>query len=99
MSKVEPIRNMNDVYRMEDKLLQLGTPRGDRMFMMFEVGIFMGLRIGDMLQLRIGDIRHKDSYTFKPQKTDERHRDGELMPGYRAKELTCTISPALRRAV
>lgn len=100
MGKVEPIRKMADVYRIEDTLFKLGTPRGDRMFLLFEVGIFLGLRIGDMLKLRVGDIRGKDTYTFVPEKTDERrHKDGTPYKNYRPKKLTITIPAELRKVV
>lgn len=97
--KVEPIRDMQKIYDIEDKLFAIRSPRGDRMFLMFEVGIYMGMRIGDMLELRVGDIRGKDTYTFKPQKTDSRKKNGEPLKNYKPKTLTYTIPPTLRNVV
>lgn len=93
--KVEPIRDQRDIERIEDMLFALDTARGNRMFVMFEVGIFLGLRIGDMLQLRVGDIRGKETYTFYPQKTDSR----KGVENYKAKRLLVTIPPELRNVV
>lgn len=92
MAKVEPIRNLNEIEQIEDKLFSLGTERADRMFVMFEVGIFLGVRIGDMIRMKVGDIRGKETYRFIPEKTDT-HAGAK---NYKAKELTLTIPPELR---
>lgn len=98
--KVEPIRDKRDIERIEDILFAINTPKGNRMFVMFEVGIYLGLRIGDMLTLKVGDIRGKQGFYFTPQKTDERHRkDGSLNPKWKAKRLYVTIPPELRNIV
>ena len=97
--KVEPIRNKRDIYEIEDRLFSLQTARGERMFLMFEVGIFLGMRIGDMLQMKVGDIRGKESYTFTPQKTDTHVVNGVQSVNYRPKVLTVTIPPELRKVV
>lgn len=97
--KVEPIRDKRDIKRIEDKLFAINTPKGNRMFVMFEVGIYLGMRIGDMLELRVGDIRGKEGYTFTPQKTDERKKNGKPDPSYRAKKVYLTIPPELRSIV
>lgn len=95
MSKVEPIRDQREIQRIEDELLRIGTEKSLRMFCMFETGIYLGLRIGDMLKLRVGDIRGKQDFTFFPEKTS--HRAGR--DRYRAKKITVTIAPELRRMV
>lgn len=95
MAKVEPIRKQEDIQRIEDMLFSLDTPRGDRMFCMFEIGIYMGLRIGDMIKLRVGDIRGKEDYTFTPEKTDTR----KDRVNWKAKKLTVTIAPEMRNMV
>ena len=97
--KVEPIRDKSDIKRIEDKLFALDTPKGNRMFVMFEVGIYLGMRIGDMLKLRVGDIRGKEGYTFFPEKTDSRKKDGKEDPSYRPKKVYLTIPPELRNVV
>jgi integrase len=95
MAKVEPIRKQEDIQKIEDLLFSMHTPRGDRMFCMFEIGIYMGLRIGDMIKMRVGDVRGKYEYTFIPEKTDSR-RD---RVNWRAKKLTVTIAPEMRNMV
>lgn len=97
--RVEPIRDKQMIYRIEDRLFSIKTAHGARMFLMFETGIYLGMRIGDMLQMRVGDIRGKEVFTFTPQKTDERHKDGEPVKGYRPKVLTYTIPPTYRNVV
>ena len=95
MAKVQPIRDKAKIEEIEDRLFAVGTPRGDRMFAMFDVGIYMGMRIGDMLKLKVGDIRGKSEYTFFPEKEDAyRNR-----PTHKPKKLTYTIGPELRRLV
>lgn len=95
MAKVQPIRDQEEIQRIEDTLLEINTPKAIRMYCMFEVGIYLGMRIGDMIKLRVGDIRGKDDLTFTPEKTSTRKgRDN-----YRAKKLTVTIAPEIRKMV
>lgn len=93
--RVEPIRSEAEIIRIEDTLFNLDTVRGDRMFVMFEVGIHMGMRIGDMLELRVGDIRGKDYYEFDPQKT----RTHKNIINYKAKHLRLPVAATLRKMV
>jgi len=95
MAKVQPIRDQDEIQRIEDKLLEINTPKSIRMYCMFEIGIYLGMRIGDMIKLRVGDIRGKDDLTFVPEKTS--HRAGR--DNYRAKKLTVTIAPEVRKMV
>ena len=95
MAAVEPIRSAAEIERIEDLLFALDTPRGRRMFLMFEVGIMLGMRIGDMIKLRVGDLRGQQLLRFTPEKTDT-HGDS---PRYRAKQLALEISPSLRQVV
>lgn len=95
MSKVQPIRDQEDIQRIEDKLLAINTPKSIRMYCMFEIGIYLGMRIGDMIRLRVGDIRGKDDLTFTPEKTSSRAG----RENWRAKKLTVTIAPEIRKMV
>lgn len=99
--RVEPIRDKQMIYRIEDKLFANKTAHGARMFLMFETGIYLGMRIGDMLQMKVGDIRGKEVFTFMPEKTDERidKKTGERVKGFRPKVLTYTIPPTYRNVV
>lgn len=101
MSKVQPIRDLDKIAEIEDMLFGIGTPRGYRMFVMFEVGIYLGLRIGDMLKLRVGDIRGKETFTFMPEKEDVYHnrKTGEVVESHKPKVLTLTIAGELRNTI
>lgn len=89
-AKMEPIRDMDTVHDIEITLSNLDDEHGRRLFLMFEIGIRLGLRIGDLLQLRVGDIRGKTSYTYRPAK--QRHKNGG-----RGVTITLTIEPKLRK--
>ena len=89
-AKMQPIRDMAAVNDIEITLSKRDDEHGRRMFLMFEIGIRLGLRIGDLLQLRVGDIRGKSEYTYRPGK--QRHKGGG-----RGVTITATIEPTLRR--
>ena len=95
MARVQPIRSQEDIQRIEDRLLDIGTEKALRIYSMFEIGIYLGMRIGDMINLRVGDLRDREELTFTPQKTS--HRAG--FEHYRAKKLTLTIAPEIRKMV
>lgn len=84
MIAVEPIRDMDKVCEIEERLAVLDTERGKRMYMLYLCGIYLGLRISDLLRLRVRDLRG-DSLTMKEKKT--------------RKMTTLPISDVLRRAV
>lgn len=86
--RMQPIRDKKTLDDIERTLAKLTTPRGRRMFLLWEVGIRMGFRISDLLPLHVGDLRGKKSYTYLPQK--QRHKKG-------ARPITATIEPALRK--
>lgn len=95
MAKVQPIRDQDEIQRIEDKLLEMNTPKAIRMYSMFEIGIYLGMRIGDIIKLKVGDLRGREEMTFIPEKTSRRAgRDN-----YRAKKLTVTIAPEIRKMV
>ena len=89
---MQPIRDMKKIEDIQVTLSKLTDPRGRRMFLLFEVGIRLGLRIGDMLELRVGDLRGKQSYTYRPAK--QQHKNGG-----RGVVITATIEPALRKII
>ena len=71
-AKMQPIRDMAAVNDIEITLSKRDDEHGRRMFLMFEIGIRLGLRLRDLLQLRVGDIRGKSEYTYRPGK--QRHK-------------------------
>lgn len=64
MNKVEPIRNKNDLKKVEQILA-----RNPRDLLMFTVGTNCGLRISDILALNVGDVRGKNYIQIKEKKT------------------------------
>ena len=66
-TKVEPIRNLEDIKAIKD-LLQ-NQPRN---LLLFTMGINNGLRIGDLLKIKVKDVqdlKSGDTLTVKEQKT------------------------------
>lgn len=90
--KMQPIRDIKKIEDIQVTLSKLTDPRGRRMFLLFEVGIRLGLRIGDMLELRVGDLRGKQTYTYRPAK--QRHKNGG-----RGVTIPATIDPYLRKVI
>lgn len=70
--EVEPIRNKKDIEKIKQFL---AGKENKRDYMLFVVGINVGLRAGDLLSLRIKDItsnkKIKDSVTIQEEKTDK----------------------------
>lgn len=91
--KVEPIRDKDDVERIEKLLAAINTDHGDRLLLLFECGIYLGMRIGDMLRLRVGDLRGVEMLEYTPQKTRNRGRGGK------GKRLRIYVDSHLRTAV
>ncbi len=69
MNRVEPIRDAEIIHAMEERLAALDTPRGCRMYLMFECGIYLGLRISDLRQIKVKDVRGRDVFIAREQKT------------------------------
>lgn len=89
--RMEPIRDAEKVHQIEVALSRMTSARGRRMFLLWEVGVRLGLRIGDLVELKVKDLRGKKSYTFIPQKT--RKTKKKPMP------VTVTLDPYLRRII
>lgn len=66
----QPIRDLNTVLRITQEMSRLkDTPRGRRAFLLWIVGVHMGMRISDIVDLKVGDLR-KDYYTYLPHKQE-----------------------------
>lgn len=76
--EVEPIKNIKDIAKIKQYLIGKENKRD---FMLFVVGINVGLRAGDLLNLRIKDVLQDnkivDRVTINEEKTDKR-REFEL---------------------
>lgn len=65
MHIVEPIRNINDIKRIEEIL----TQKGLRDLLIFIIGTNCGLRISDILALNVGDVRGRTHVQIVEKKT------------------------------
>lgn len=65
MNYVEPIKDMNKVHEMIERLSLLDQ----KYKVMFMLGVYTALRISDILQLKVKDVRNKQGITLREQKT------------------------------
>lgn len=69
--EVEPIKNVKDIQTIKRYLF--GKPN-KRDYVLFVVGINVGLRAGDLLQLKISDALNPDGIVWKEEKTGKTRR-------------------------
>ena len=67
-AQLQPIRDAEKVHDVTVALSRLDGFRGNRMFLLWVVGINLGLRIGDLIDLKVGDVRDAAVYTYMPHK-------------------------------
>lgn len=89
-TQLQPIRNIKTVFEVGETLRTMDTPRGRRMYMLWIVGVNMGMRISDIVDLKVGDIRGRTEYTYLPHKQEHKRR---------ARSITIPIPEDVRRAV
>ena len=75
MNLVEPIRDLNKVEEMKKVLLEQG--KGKRNYLIFKVGINIGIRVSDIIKLKVSDIRYengtmRDDITIIEKKTNKK---------------------------
>lgn len=70
MNTVEPIRNIEDLKKIERILKRQGL----RNLLLFTVGTNCGLRISDILNLNVADVRHRDYIDIIERKTNKAKR-------------------------
>lgn len=85
MNLVQPIRNKKQISDM----LYILKNSSDRDYMMFNVGIGIGIRISDILPLKKSDVAYDHLY-IKEKKTGKRKR--QLIPPQLRKELNQYVS-------
>lgn len=56
MNKVVPIRDPEKLKEIQEDLALATDKHGERMFLLFEVGIHTGLRISDLVRLRVRNV-------------------------------------------
>lgn len=64
MSTVEPIRNLNDLRKLEQIL-----SRNQRDLLLFAIGTNCGLRVSDILSLDVDDVKEKNFIQLTEKKT------------------------------
>lgn len=65
MSTVEPIRNKEEIKRVENFLAH----QSQRNLLLFTLGVNSGLRISDLLALNVGDVRKRTYIQLREKKT------------------------------
>lgn len=65
MTTVEPIRNKEDIVKVEKVLAEMGQ----RELLLFTIGTNCGLRISDILRLNVENVRNKTHIQITEQKT------------------------------
>lgn len=70
MDIVEPIRNKKEIEQV--KLILKKQRKRD--YLLFLIGINVGLRISDILKLKVDDVKDKDYIVLKEQKTNKRKK-------------------------
>ena len=85
--QMQPIRDLNKVHDITVTLSWLDTPHGERMYLLWLVGLNLGLRISDLVDLKVGDLRGQMAFTYLPKK--QAHKRG-------ARKITIPIPKELR---
>lgn len=70
MNTVQPIRNKKQIQAMKTLLKE----KNEKYYIMYIIGINVGLRISDILQLRVSDVIDTDHITIKEKKTNKTKR-------------------------
>ena len=70
MNTVQPIRDKKKIQIMKTMLKN----KDEKYYIMFIVGINVGLRISDILTLRVSDVYEQDHVTIYEDKTDKKKR-------------------------
>ena len=70
--KVEPIRDKQLIRDILKALSADRSPAGERRYLMFATGIYLGRRIGDMLRLKVGDVQGRRTLDIVEQKTGKK---------------------------
>lgn len=70
MELVQPLRDKKHIEDMKRELLKSGY----RDYMLFVLGINIGLRISDILKLKVRDVKNQTHIIIKEQKTDKSKR-------------------------
>lgn len=67
--RVEPIRDKELIRKTVELLREDPSPQGNRRYLMFLSGIYLGRRICDYQRMRVGDVLGKERLTIREKKT------------------------------
>ena len=81
MKTVQPIREKKKIAIMKTLLKE----KDEKYYLMFRIGINVGLRVSDVISLKTGDIRAKTHVTIVEKKTGKTKRF--LIPSSLQKEI------------
>ena len=87
--QMQPIRDLDTVHDMTVTLSKLDTARGRRMFLLWIVGVNLGLRVSDLVDLKVKDMRGTE-FSYIPKK--QAHKKG-------VRKITIPIPAAVRKVV
>ena len=68
MTTVESIKSLKDIHNMENILKETNL----RDYVLFKLGINLGLRISDLLNLNVADIKNKNIISLIEKKTKKK---------------------------
>lgn len=88
--QMQPIRELEKVHDMTVTLSKRKDARGQRMFLMWVVGINMGFRVSDLVDLKVGQLRDESAFTYLPKK--QSHKSG-------ARPITVPVPAAVRKVL
>lgn len=85
MNTVQPIRDLDTIHAIQNDLKE----HNYRNYLMFEIGIYIGIRISDILNIKVKDVKNKDNLKLREIKTGKE----KLMPipGHLKKEINIYI--------
>jgi len=88
MNTVQPIRDIDTIHAIQDDLKASNV----RNYIMFEIGIYIGIRISDILNIKVKDIKDKNTLKMREIKTNKE----KLMPipSHLQKEINSYIAEA-----
>lgn len=71
-TRVEPIRDKRVIRDTLEALSRDRTPAGERRYLLFASGIYLGRRVGDLLGLKVRDVYRQQNLEIVEEKTGKR---------------------------
>lgn len=67
MNIVQPIRDIDTIHAIQSTL----KTKNKRDYLLFNIGIYVGIRISDILNIKVRDIKNKDFFYLREIKTNK----------------------------